>query len=318
MAAGQQTFSSLPIGVFLETLQETFINATKRAPDQIGKLFKVKNTNRYRNTYQGFSGLSDFNTWDMESAITAESINPRYETTVTQAGWRKAIQYTYKTKKYEKYDLMTEMADQLGYVAATTKQRKAFNWLNAQLAGTDGVYWNTTAAKYLFSVTHALESGANAWINPVTGSSTSYGINLLTGALSPATLKNAIALLYMTPDDMGNPMCLQPAQLWVAPATESTAHEVLKSRQKSGTANNDTNFIYDKYGSVEIVVCPWITDSDSWFLASTEHKLVCEVSIGLEQRMYEEDSTRNTVHDACFAFQVGAKDWRGIVASQGA
>jgi hypothetical protein len=307
MAAGTQTFNSLPIGVFLESLQEVFTNRVKSIPDLIPRLFAVKHTDRFRSTYQSFAGLPEFQTWDMESAISVESFDPRYETTITQAGWRKAVAYTYKTKTYVKYDLMKDLADALGLAAATTKQRYAFSFINAQLAGT-GTKWNTAEGKYLFANDHPLSPGATA----------ATGSNLVTGALSHAKLAEAIRLLYLTPDDMGTPMHLLPRYLWVHPDQEETAYVVLQSRAKSGTPNNDANFLKDKYGGIEIIACPWFTDTDAWLLQSDQHKLICEVSIPLEARMYEEDSTRNTVHDACFAFAVGAKDWRGVVGSTGA
>lgn len=316
MPAGIQTFNSInnPFPeVFLESLQGTFWNRVNSVEDLIPKMFKVSTTDRYSNTYGSFAGLPDFGTWDMESDISVESIDPRYKTTITQAGWRKAVAYTFKMGKYEKYDIASELADSLGYAAATTKQRYAYSFVNAQLAGTGT---NQADGKQLFATDHPLATGAASHYQ--TGSSGTVGCNLITGALSHATLVQAIRYLYLTPDDMGNPMMFLPKYLIVPPDIVELAHVALKSAGKSGTANNDTNFLKDKYSGIEIVAVPWLSDSDGWILTSDQHKLVCEVSLPLSERMYFVDSSRANVHDAAFAMQVGAKDWRGVVGSRGA
>ncbi len=208
-------------------------------------------------------------------------------------------------KQYEQYGIMKELAQSLATTMARTKQTYAVNWFNLQLAGS-GDYWNSTAAKYLFSATHATV--------PSTYS------NLVSGALSVAKLQEALYTLYMTPDDRGQAMGILPKRLWVHPNKYSLAIETVN---KFFSLPADTG-IYTKNAfditanGIDIVACEFLTDTDGWILQGNINGAICEESVGLETSHYDVDADTSTVYDAIFAFAVGAKDWRGWVGSQGA
>jgi hypothetical protein len=298
------TFNQLPIGVFLESLQDVFWTTANSVPDTLKYAYQIRKTDRYRDTFQSFAGLGNFNTWDGETAVAVDTIDPRFEITLTQAFWRKAVAYTWKNKKYAKYNLMRDIAAQLGLAAAQTKQVYGWSFLNNQLAGAGDV-WCAAEGQYFFSTAHPLASGG------------SYG-NLIAGALSESTLTSAFTTMRLTEDDQGIPMNIEPQYVFVHPSLEPEAWRILNSIGRPGTANNDVNYLKDRYKSVQVISVPYITNTNAWFVRGNVFKTVMEVSVDLETRMYEEDTTRNTVHDACFAFQVGAKDWRGWVGSSGA
>jgi hypothetical protein len=64
-------------------------------------------------------------------------------------------------------------------------------------------------------------------------------------------------------DNRGRKFISRPRALWVDPLDELTARELVGSDLKPGTANNELNALK---GSMEIVVTPYLTDNDSWFL----------------------------------------------------
>ena len=315
MAGGTAILGGQPSGLYLETLQEVFTNRTKKVPDLIGKMFNVKHDKRLANTYQSYSPLEDFDSWDMESGVSVEQPDAKFQTVITKGGFRKAVAYSWKLKEFQRYSYMAELAESLARAAATTKQRQTFDYINDQLAGTSGTYWGSGATDYLFSTTHDLATGVNPWHNPVTAATSTVGYNLISGALTHARLVQAIALLRLTPDDMGNPMMLEPRFLHVYPGdNEELAYRILESRAMSGTANNDANWLKDNYGKIEVVPNPWLTDVDACLLVGSEHKVVCEISHDMVQSQYVDDNTKATVHDVAFVFATGAKDWRGMVA----
>ena len=300
------TYSSVPIGVFTKTLKDVFVNEAKKATNYIDKLYNVERTNLIQNKYQGFAGLGVAEQWTGEETISYSTIETRYETTVTQIFFRKGVKYSWKMKKYEQYGLMKDMVTSLARAMAQTKQTYAVNFFNEQLSGDDATYyWNTTAGKYMFSDTHALASGST------------YD-NLISGALSVTTLQSAIATLFKTPDDQGNVMGIKPVRLWVAPDGYANAIEVVNSGVglRSDTAENTKNY-FDRYG-IEVEQCEYLTDTDGWFLQGDYNMAICEISADLEQSQWVDNDDKGTIHDAIFALQVGAKDWRGWVGSRGA
>jgi hypothetical protein len=316
MPGGPQTYSSLPIGLFTETLQEVFTNTTKTVPDLIATVYGTpKKTDRIVNYYQSMAPVSDFDQWDMEEDISVDAIDSRYQITITQVAYRKAVSYTWKVKQYIQYrEYMADLSSGLARAAATTRQRGAFSFINKQLAGT-GDYWCTAEGKYLFATDHPLATGASTWYSPVTNASSTVGVNLISAAVSTTSLSRGFALMRLCPDDMGNPMMNETALALVYPGdTSALVRTILSSQQLAGSMKNDKNVIGDMYGRIRVVECPWLTDTDAVILIGDNHKLCAETSVGLEQSQWFVETSKATAHDATFADGYGAKDWRGVVA----
>jgi phage major head subunit gpT-like protein len=300
------TYASLPVGVFTKTLKDVFLNEAGKVTNYIDRLYEVTRTDLIQNTYQSFAGLGPANTWNGEETISFETIQARYQTTITQIFYRKGVKFTWKMKKYEQYGLMRDMISSLARAMAQTKQIYAISFFNQQLAGgVSNAPWNATEGKFLFDSGHPLATGGT------------YD-NLISGALSVTTLQAAIATLFKTPDDQGNVMGIRPTRLWVAPDGYANAVEVVNKGVglRSDTEKNTKNF-FDEYG-IEVTACEYLTDTDGWFLQGDYNKAICEVSANLEQSQWTDNDDKSTIHDAIFALNVGALDWRGWVGSKGA
>jgi|GEM_PF-2449458 len=300
------TYASLPVGVFTRTLKDVFLNEAGKIANYIDKLYDVTRTDLIQNTYQSFAGLGPANTWTGEETISYDTIQARYQTIITQIFYRKGVKITWKMKKYEQYGLMRDMISSLARAMAQTKQIYAISFFNQQLAGgVTNTPWNATEGKFLFDTGHPLANGGT------------YD-NLILGALSVTTLQTAIATLFKTPDDQGNVMGIRPVRLWVAPDGYANAVEVVNKGVglRSDTEKNTKNF-FDEYG-IEVTACEYLTDTDGWFLQGDYNKAICEISADLEQSQWTDNDDKSTIHDAIFALNVGALDWRGWVGSQGA
>ena len=305
MASGTTTYASLPSGVFIRKLKGIFLTEAAKIDDYIPKMYNVTQTNLIQNMYQGFAGLGPANQWDMESSINFDTIASRYETTVTQIAFRKGVKITWKVKTYDKqFNLAQKEVASLAKSLAQSKQIYAFSFMNNQLAGT-GTKWNTTENKYLFATDHPMANGSTFQ-------------NTVTGALSVTTLQEAIWRLEATPDDNGVVMGLKAQNLWVNPYNYINAVEVVnKGIGLRSDVQYNTKNAFDEFG-LNIISCQWLTDTDAWILQADEHNAVCESSVGYEQSQWVENTSRSTIHEAIFAIQVGATDWRGFVGSTGA
>ncbi len=93
--------------------------------------------------------------------------------------------------------------------------------------------------------------------------------NLITGALSDNTLKQAIILFRKQRDEGGKKIASIPRKLVVPTALQFTAATILQSALVAGTVNNDKNVLPD----MELVVNDfWETDV-RWFIQGTRHKI---------------------------------------------
>jgi len=68
-------------------------------------------------------------------------------------------------------------------------------------------------------------------------------------------------------DHRGREVTSVPSQLWVSPADELTAMELVRSTLKPGTANNEINAIQ---GDFQIMVSQLIDDTNSWYVMGSD------------------------------------------------
>ena len=98
--------------------------------------------------------------------------------------------------------------------------------------------------------------------------------NLLTPAadLAASSLRQAIQNFENTTDDREKQQVLRPKILMVAPAGEWTARELLNSTYDPESANNAVNPLQTR--NLQLVVNPYLTDSDAWFLLGEKNPII--------------------------------------------
>lgn len=90
--------------------------------------------------------------------------------------------------------------------------------------------------------------------------------NLLTAAdLTQTSFEVAIQTVMDAVDDTNMKIKLMPKTLISPTATSIRARKILQSAQVTGTNDNDVNVVK---GICELVVVPWIPDSDSWAIVT--------------------------------------------------
>lgn len=140
--------------------------------------------------------------------------------------------------------------------------------------------------------------------------------NLETGDLTQGTLQTALTKLRNQHNDRNLPIMQEGATLVVHPDGEWNARVILGTDRVVGNANNDINPMSTQ--GLRLIVSPYLTDPDAWFLLGSEH--------GLDWYTRKPLSNWSTVDEINMSMQVGAKfrsvsaakDWRGIVGSAGA
>jgi len=129
--------------------------------------------------------------------------------------------------------------------------------LNSGFGTTDNTAYGFKAAGFdgvaLFSTAHTrLDGGANQANKPSTDANLSW-----------TALANARQQFQLWVDHRGRKIVQYPRKLVIHPNDELTAMELLRSSGKPGTANNEINALF---GEFSIVVSPYLTDTNAWFL----------------------------------------------------
>lgn len=160
----------------------------------------------------------------------------------------------------------------------------------------DGLPWFDTA--------HPLKNSA----------STTFANHIASAALSATTFDDARTRLQVTNarDERNQRILIQGNTLLVPGDLESTARRVIESQGLAGTANNDLNPFRT---SVRVVPWNYLSDTDGWFLGSSENGIVYYDS-GAPEISVIDDSERKaiTVVAEC-RFGTAIEDWRYWVAN---
>jgi hypothetical protein len=133
--------------------------------------------------------------------------------------------------------------------------------------------------------------------------------------LSQTSLQTAITQFRGLKNDRGIPIMVQPKYLIVSPAFEWVAKVILNSGQVVGSGNNDINPMASQ--NLQLIVSPYLTDSDAWFLLADQHDLNWYTRMALGNWSTVNEAEMTVEVGAKFRAATGASDWRGIMGSTG-
>jgi len=306
------TFKGLPIEQYLKGLDASLMNETDNVQTFTSDLYKVSNINQYRITKQSFSGLPQAGAWQADGdAPNLQAMAFRFDITATMAYVGNGTAYTKKLFDHQRYDLIERGPTLLNH---SMQHAEAIQAASLYQNGFD-TYWNTGAAEYWFTASHALDPRA---YNNVGGT---YS-NLVTGKLNVSNLQTARRLLENTPDDMGRPGFYKATNLFIPTALEDVAIESVarKMQYRPDSANYTPNALAETNPGLKIVVVPWfdLYSATAWYLAdSGKRAAIWNWDVPLEKWTADDPHSKTHYQYASYAWMNWLDDWRGVVASQG-
>lgn len=160
-----------------------------------------------------------------------------------------------------------------------------------------------------FNSAHLLVGGGTYRNTPTTASD-----------LTMAALEQAYIDISDFVNDRGFPIMCQPKKLIVPTALQFVAQKILETQYAVGSADNDVNVVAKANVPVELIVNPYLTDPNAWFLTTSEQ----DDGIMYVNRMAPEADrdnvfdTKNLKFSTVGRFTVVAADGRGMYGSPGA
>jgi hypothetical protein len=182
----------------------------------------------------------------------------------------------------------------------TTKCIVHANILNRGFAtylGGDGVV--------LFSAAHPTQDGNQS--------------NLLTAAdLSETALESAATEIMLLENARGLKVAAKPRTLVIHPSEWANATRILESDLQSESADNNVNALKVKGVVDQVVMDPYLTDTDAWFLTTDiPDGLISFSRRALEFNQDNDFDTENAKAKATERYVPGWADWRGVFGSAG-
>lgn len=172
----------------------------------------------------------------------------------------------------------------------------------AGATGGDGVY--------LFSASHPTIAGNQS--------------NLLTASdLTETALEAAATAIMQMKDARGHIIAAKPRTLIIHPSEWANATRILDSDLQSGaktdtTNTNNVNALKVKGVVDQVVIDPYLTDADTWFLTTdVPYGLLSFQRRALEFKQDNDFDTENAKAKATERYVPGWADWRGVFGSQG-
>lgn len=224
-----------------------------------------------------------------------------YDTTYTHLKYTKGFKITREMYEDDLYGIMNKRPSALGKAMRRTAEDQAskvfINAFSTSYLGADGLP--------LCSTKHNRADGGTVQSNADTNGITLTETNLETGILAMRGQK----------DDKGMKIDVYPDKLLIPPALNKTAHLIIDSPMRSGTADNDMN-VYK--GKLDIIDWIYLTSTTAWFLIdSSEHELNW---FWREKPQFKSDElfdTEYAVYKSTMRLSRGWSDWRGVWGSQG-
>jgi hypothetical protein len=240
------------------------------------------------------------------SAITYDTAGESFTARYTHETIALAFAITEEAVEDNLYDkLSARYTRALARSMSNTKQVKGASVLNngfsSSYLGGDGVA--------LFSTAHTTVGGGN-WAN-----------TLATAAdLNETSLEQALIDISLFIDERGLKIALRGMKLIVPPALQFTVERLLKSEQRTGTADNDTNAIKSGgYMPQGFAVNHFLTDSDAWFIKTdAPNGMKNFVRSPLKTSLEGDFETGNVRYKARERYSFGWSDPRAMYGSPGA
>ena len=273
-------------------------------PAQYTKLFDVKTSNK---NYEELVEQTGFGL----APVKAEGSSTVYDSHAQGAvsrGTNKAYSLGYIVTREELDDnLYSEVSMQraasLAFSMAQTRENVGANVYNrfttSGYTGGDGVVLGSTA--------HPSLAGNQSNI-------------LATAAdLSEASLEDLTVQIMDAKNSRGLKISLQPKCLIVPTALVYDAQRILKSVQRSGSADNDINALRSLSVIPDVAVNNYLTDSDAWFVRTNAPSgMVWYDRNPVEFTKDEDFDTDNAKAKAYMRFVPFWGDWRGVYGTTGA
>lgn len=137
--------------------------------------------------------------------------------------------------------------------------------------------------------------------------------------LSEAALEQAVIDISLFKNDRGLQITAKCEDLIIHPNYQFEVHRILKSDGRVGTDSNDTNALNDMGMFRKIVISPYLTDTDAWFIKTNiKNGLKYFQRMGDEFKMENDFDTDNAKFKGVGRYSFGWTDPRGIYACQGA
>lgn len=287
--------------------RKIFDDAFKEEPMVMDSIFHVETSVKDTEKDSGITGFGLAVLTGEGAPIDYEDPIQMYDTTYSHVKYTKGFKVTREMVEDDLYNIIKKRPAALARTMRRTAEYQAAQVFNRAFSTS----YLGGDAKPLSSTTHPRSDGGTAQSN-----ASSTGVTL-----SETNLETARIAFRQQLDDKGMVIDVSPDVLLVPTNLEKTAHLIVDSTMRQGTADNDMNFYKGRFDIV-----PWRYldagatggSTTAWFLLDrSQHQLTW---FWRERPQFKNDElfdTEYAVYKSTMRLSRGWSDWRGVWGSKG-
>jgi len=281
--------------------REIFDDKFSEVPMIMDSLYHVNSSSKQDEKDSAVSGFGYLDETDEREGIRYEDPIQIYNVTYSHKKYTKGFKVTKELYEDDQYNVMKKKPAALGRAARRTAEYLA--------AGTFNNAFSTSYlggdAKPLCSISHPRADAGTAQSN-----ANSSGI-----ILSEPNLETGRLAMRKVLDDKGMKIDSAADTLVVPVELEKTAHLIIDSSLRQGTADNDANFYK---GTLKIISWIYLSSTTAWYLIDSKlHELQWFWRIRPEFKQDDSFDTDEALFKTRMRLSKGFSDWRGVWGSKG-
>lgn len=280
---------------------EQFPTIYTRLYDMVGGSSKKKET------YYDYAGLGDFQVKNEGGPVTFTDPISGAELSFEHIRFSNGYKVTQEMLDHDQYGEIRTLEGELRRALNDFLEVRGHLLLNNAFGTTAASGFGATdfRGEQLISTTHTQLDGGTAQSNRPSSDAN----------LDWTSLGNAKIQFSLWKDNRSRNIRAMARTLIVHPNDSLTAQELLQSVGKPGTANNDINVLR---GDLDLIVTPYLTDTNSWFVKGARTKTVWHWDQSPRYGMMEDWDNEIIKRKVVVGFSHGHLDWRNWYGSSGA
>lgn len=275
-----------------------------------GEFMDIEQSDKQFEKYQGMTNLGLVPVKDQGKAMAYDGVAQGFQREIQNVSYGLGSVVTREMMDYDQYNQIRKIPQQLGQACRKTEETVCANLLNNGFS-TATASVQTLAADGLsyFNSAHLLVSSPSTYANQPSVASD----------LTQTSLEQAHIDISNYKDDRNLPIRAMARTLIVPTALQFQARRILETQYEVDSNNNAINPVATASMPLKIVVNPYLTDTDAWFLKTdVAEGLIFQESAGAEIDRDNDFDSKSLRFSIYRRFGVGGVDPRGWYGSPGA
>jgi phage major head subunit gpT-like protein len=290
-------------------IQEWFGNDYTEWPALWQNLVKEVSSEKQFEKYQGITEFGLAAVKNQGQTIDYQDPYQGFQKEIVNVNYAVGTTITYEMMKFDQYSLFQSLPQQLAKSVRRTEETVVHNVLNTAFS-TATVPSTTADGQSLLNSAHILVASTGTTLSNIPATASDF---------SQSALEQMYIDVGRFVDDQNLPIVVQAMKLVVPVESQHLARKVLETEYEVASGNNTINPVSKARMPLDLVITPYITDTDSWYIRTDRDDgiLFQEVDAVRLKRDNEFD-TENLKFAALRFFGVAPVNYLGWYGSPGA